>query len=138
MKKEEKLRSNLFHKIFLIILKYIPHLNALMYIIYTILSINGIDNNIFGCIFHMSVMSWIFLFISSLIFKYCWVHRLPLYYILLNESITCIDYYIGIPLKDFHIITIHVLLIAFVIFGYSYYHLIKLKRYARQKKIRNT
>ena len=52
MEKEEKQKNhNLFHKGFLIILKYIPHFIAFIYAIYTLLGFCGIDWNLMGCIF---------------------------------------------------------------------------------------
>ena len=130
MEKEESVRkSNLIHKSFLIILKYIPHSIAIIYIIYTILGLCGIDNNIIGCFFHISLISWLYLLLTSILFKFCYVHRLPLYYIGINELITCIDYYIGIPTEDINLIAFHALLIISLIFGYSYYYLkYKLKK----------
>lgn len=124
MEKVEELKNKkLQHKSFLIILKYIPHFIAFTYIIYTILGLCGIDTNIMGCFFHMSLISWTYLLFTSIIFKFCYVHRLPLYYIGINELITCLDYYIGIPVKDFNLIVIHALLIIFLIYGYSYYYI---------------
>ena len=110
------------HKIFLIILKYIPHIIALLYVIYTLLSFIGIDAVILGHLTHISISSWIFMYISSIVFKYCYVHRLPLYYILVNELIINIDYYIGIPIEDIKLLLVHLTIIIFLIFGYSYYY----------------
>ena len=110
------------HKIFLIILKYIPHIIALLYVIYTLLSFIGIDAVILGHLTHISISSWIFMYISSVVFKYCYVHRLPLYYIALNDIITVSDFYLTIPLSDNNLLIVHLLLIALLIFGYSYYY----------------
>lgn len=131
MEKVEKQKNhNLFHKGFLIVLKYIPHFIAFIYAIYTLLGFCGIDSIVVGCFFHISLVSWIYLFITSLLFKFCYVHRLPLYYIGTNELITSLDYYIGIPVEDFNLIIIHSLLIISLIFGYSYYHIkCKLKKW---------
>lgn len=38
----------------------------------------------------LSILTWIFLYISSFVFKFCIYHRLPLYYIL---TIDIINYY---------------------------------------------
>ena len=91
-------KDKTLYKVFLIILKYIPHLFAFTYTLYTLLGFCGIDWNIIGCFFHISLFSWIYLLLTSIIFKFCYVHRLPLYYIGVNEFITSIDYYIGIPI----------------------------------------
>lgn len=120
---EEKFRKNLSHKSFLIILKYIPHIMALLYAIYTLMSFAGIDMLAFGHLTHLSILPWIFMYMISIIFKYCYVHRLPLYYIALNELLTNIDYYIGIPIKDINLFLIHLTILVFVIFGYSVYYI---------------
>jgi len=41
----------------------------------------------------------------------------------LNELLTNIDYYIGIPIKDINLFLIHLTILAFVIFGYSVYYI---------------
>ena len=65
---------------------------------------------------------WLFCFLTSFVFKYCYVHRLPLYYIALNEILTIYDYYFNIPLSDNKLLVVHLLLIALLIFGYSIYY----------------
>lgn len=131
-------KDKTLYKVFLIILKYIPHLFAFTYALYTLLGFCGIDQNIIGCFFHISLFSWIYLLLTSIIFKFCYVHRLPLYYIGVNEFITSIDYYIGIPIQEFNLIVVHALLIIFLIFGYSIYYIKKIKQNERQKKILQT
>jgi len=71
----------------------------------------------------MSLFSWLFMFITSLIFRYCYVHRLPLYYIAVNELLINLDYYIGIPVEDIKLFLIHLTVIISLIFGYSYYYI---------------
>lgn len=123
MQKVEKLeKSKILHKSFLIYLKFIPHCLAFVYIIYTILGILGIDMNLIGCIFHMSLFGLLHLWIISLLFQFCYVHRLPIYYIGTNELITSIDYYFNIPINIFNICILHILLIAVLLYGYSYYY----------------
>lgn len=129
MIKEEKLERNLKYKGFLIILKYIPHIIAILYAIYTLLSFLGIDLLILGHLSHISVLPWIFIYITSKIFRFCYVHRLPLYYIGLNELLTITDYYIGIPIESTKLLLLHLTIIIALIFGYSYYYIkFKLKK----------
>ena len=123
MEEEEKVENSLSHKSFLIVLKYIPHITAFGYIIYSLLGFFGFDEIWIGYIFHLSIISWLFLYLTSFVFKYCYVHRLPLYYIALNELLTNIDYYIGIPIKDINLFLIHLTILIFIIFGYSIYYI---------------
>lgn len=95
---------------------------ALLYIIYTILQFMGIDSFIISCITDVSIFTWIYLYLNSIIYKYCYVHRLPLYYIAINELITCIDYYINIPINDFSLLVLHLILIGILMYAYSIYY----------------
>ena len=101
------MEGNLKHKGFLVLLKYIPHIIALIYAIYTLLSFIGIDLVILGHLSHISILPWIFIYITSKIFRFCYVHRLPLYYIGLNELLTTTDYYIGIPIESTKLLLLH-------------------------------
>lgn len=125
MTKEEKSRKLLSHKGLLVLIKFIPHIVAFAYAIYTFLGIWGIDMNMFGCFFHVSLSMWIVLLTLSIVFRYCYIHRLPIYYIGLNELITCLDYYLDIELDTFTFICISLLLSISLIFGYTYYYLKK-------------
>ena len=125
MEKEVKLENRLNHKGFLIILKFIPHIIALLYALYNILGFIGIDAVILGHLIHISVFPWIFLYLTSIVFKYCYVHRLPLYYIALCDIITLIDYYIKIPISDANLLNLHIFLVGLLILGYSYYYISK-------------
>ena len=122
MEEEEKVENSLSHKSFLIVLKYIPHITVFGYIIYSLLGFLGFDEIWIGYIFHLSIISWLFLYLTSFIFKYCYVHRLLLYYIGLNELITISNFYLTIPLSDNKLLIVHLLLIALLIFGYSIYY----------------
>ena len=113
---------NLKHKGFLVILKYIPHFVTFFYVLYTLLSFAGIDAIILGRLTHISVIPWLFMYMTSHIFRYCYVHRLPLYYIASNELLIDTDYYIGLPVSDIKLLLIHLTAIIILIFGYSYYY----------------
>ena len=120
---EEKQIRNLKHKSFLIIIKFIPHFIALFYVIYTFLGFLGIDAIVLGYFVNVSLLTWIYIYLNSLIFRYCYVHKLPLYYIITNDAITIIDNYYNIPISDFNLIVIHLQLIGLLIMGYSFYYI---------------
>ena len=126
MEKEEELKNNkTLYKIFLLSLKYFSHSTALVYILYTMLGFYGIDNNIIGCFYHVSLRTLAIFILASFVFKFCYVHRLPLYYIGINELITSVDYYLNIPIDIFNLLIIHLLLVILLIFGYTFYYLKK-------------
>jgi len=120
---EEKLERSLRHKSYLIITKYLPHLIAIFYILFTLLGFLDIDAIVLGYFVHISLASWIYFYLNSLIFRYCYVHRLPLYYIALNETISIIDNYVHIPISDFNLLIIHLIFIGILINGYTYYYI---------------
>ena len=131
MKKEEKLEErNVKHKSYLILLKYIPHFASLMYIVYTIFQFLDVDLIILGYFINISITSWFFMMLSSIVFRFCYVHRLPLYYILINELTTVIDTYIEIPISVNKLLGLHLIFIGLLIFGYTYYYL----KYVRVNK----
>lgn len=122
-KVEDAKTNNLKHKSFLIITKFIPHISAFMYIIYTLLQFADIDAFILGYLINYSVLTWLYFYLISFVFRYCYIHRLPLYYILINEVLTTLDYYFNIPVSITNLLLIHIVLIGILIFGYSYYYI---------------
>lgn len=122
-KVEDVKTNNLKHKSFLIITKFIPHISAFMYIIYTLLQFADIDAFILGYLINYSILTWLYFYLISFVFRYCYIHRLPLYYILINEVLTTLDYYFNIPVSITNLLLIHIVLIGILIFGYSYYYI---------------
>lgn len=123
MEMEEKLISQRKNKRFLLEIKYIMHFLGINYIIYTLFQFIGIDLWPINYIATVSILTGYVLYKISKKFHFCYVHRLPLYYILVNQVLTIIDYYIGIPISVFYLLMVHLLLIALLIFGYTYYYI---------------
>ena len=82
-------------------LKYIPMIISLFYLINTITAFIGIDIPILSTISGMSLLTWIFMYVATIVFNFCSYHRIFLYYILIVDIINIIDYYINIPISDF-------------------------------------
>ena len=119
---EEKLvKENLSHKSWLLILKYIPHSIGILFFSYIILQFLNIDLVVIGYIIIFLLL--FFVYITSRIFKFCYIHRLPLYYLALGDLTSIIDYYFPIPISDIALLIIHLLLIGLLLFGYTYYYL---------------
>lgn len=55
-------------------------------------------------------------------FKFCYVHRLPLYYIAINDPVNVIDSYFNTPDDWYSLLVIHSILFGLLILGYSYYY----------------
>ena len=116
------------YKILLILLKYIPILISLIYVLNTFAAYVGIDipaaNNIAG----MSLLTWIFMYIATIVFNFCSYHRMFLYYILIVDIINIIDYYISIPISDFQLIMLHTIVTGISLFIILFLY-IKKKKY---------
>jgi hypothetical protein len=88
------------YKIELVIIKFIPYIIALVYLLNNILSYIGIDLPILSLFAGTSILTILFLYISSFVFKFCIYHRLPLYYIFIADIINYYDNIIGIPINN--------------------------------------
>jgi hypothetical protein len=110
-------------KIFLILTKYIPHIIGFLYVIYTILSFSEFDPISIGYIASVSVLPWLHLYSASWALDFCYVHRLPLYYILIDEILLVTDNYITIPVNVYNLFLLHLILVGILIFGYTYYYI---------------
>lgn len=115
MIKEESLRRN-SHKILLLTLKFIPMVTALCYALNVLFAWFGIDAAILSYISGMSLLPWLFILIATYVFRFCAYHRMFLYYILANDMLNIIDYYIGIPVSASNLIMIHVAIICIFLF----------------------
>ena len=89
---------------------------SFIYALNTFAAFAGIDipaaNNIAG----MSLLTWVFMYIATIVFKFCSYHRMFLYYILIVDIINIIDYYIGIPISDFQLLMLHSIITGISIF----------------------
>ena len=106
-------RSN--YKIFLFINKYLPYVISLLYMVNTLLYLFGIDLVVFSILGGMSILPMIYFISVSFTFKYCLYHRLPLYYVILNDSINWLEYTIGIPITNTMFISISLILMLLTI-----------------------
>lgn len=128
METVEKQSRNLSHKSFLIILKYIPYLMAVGYAAGTLGDFFGYDLIGLGYICNVSIFSWLFMILTSVIFKYCYIHRLPLYYIVVNDLLNITDYYIGIPIDVKSFLVLHLLVIFTFMSLYIYSYVKNIKK----------
>lgn len=93
---EENLQHSLY-KIELHWIKIIPMVIAALSFLDTILSYIGYEGNTISYI--VALLVWLFLYLSSFVFKFCRWHRMFLYYILIEGIINWYDYEFIIPLK---------------------------------------
>lgn len=93
---EARLKSKNLYKVELYLLKIMPMVIALAYLVNTVSSYFGVDIPILASIAGMSLIPLIFMYISSYVFKFCEYHRMFLHYIAVNDIINIYDWYIGI------------------------------------------
>jgi len=118
-RREGKLRNR---KIFLLLTKYVPHILGICYVLYTLLSFFEIEPIGIGYIVNLSLLPWLYLFSASKALEFCYVHRLPMYYILIDEILLVTDNYFTIPINVYNLLVLHLLLVGLLLFGYTYYY----------------
>ena len=107
----EKLRRSNLHKLLLLVLKYIPMVIALCYMLNTMLYIEPLSN-----IAGVSLLTWIFLYLASVVFEFCSYHRMFLWYILIDDILNIVDYYWSIPISTDNLIRVHNILAGITLF----------------------
>lgn len=83
---EARLKSKNLYKVELYLLKIMPMVIALAYLVNTVSSYFGVDIPILASIAGMSLIPLIFMYISSYVFKFCEYHRMFLHYIAVNDK----------------------------------------------------
>lgn len=113
---EERLRSKYLYKIQLYLLKVIPMVMAFICLLNTILSYFDIDVELLSYIGSCSVLTVLFLYISSYVFKFCEYHRMFLYYIVVTQLLSTYDTYVGVPLSDRGILSVYLTISGIFLF----------------------
>lgn len=80
------------YKLLILMLKYIPMLISLVYVLNTALSYFYIDIPVLSNLAGMSILPWIFMYLSATVFRFCLYHKMFLHYILVTDIINIIDY----------------------------------------------
>lgn len=111
----EKSRESKY-KLLILVLKFIPMLTALCYMTSTIF--NYFDYNIepLSNIGGMSLLTWVFIYLASVVFKFYSYHRMFLWYILIDDLFNIIDYYWSIPISTDNILMLHNIWIGITLF----------------------
>lgn len=122
MEKAEKSINKNLYKVTLATLKVIPMLLALCALLNTVLSFFGIPCGILSMIGGISLLPLLFLYLVSIVFKYCIYHRMFLHYILVTNILTIFDFYIGIPLDDRSIFGLYIAISCVFLFLILYYY----------------
>ena len=100
------------YKILLSLVKYIPIILSIIFIVYNTLASAGIIAPILLYLGGSSFIFIILLYLLSFVFQFCYLYRIPLHYVVGSNIIGIIDRVFKIPISN-----IGMLRIYFVLFG---------------------
>jgi len=129
MAAEAKSKSRCLYKIVLYLIKVTPMIISFGYLLNTVLSYFCIDLPIISYFVGVSLITIVFLYLTSIAFRFCSYHRMFIHYITLNWIFDSIDYNIGIPLSNRDL-----LLLYFIITGIFLFIILYLYRHDRLNK----
>lgn len=133
---EASLRSKHLYKIELYLLKIMPMLIAIIYLMNTVLSYYDIIVPALSYIGCLSFIPLIFMYISSYVFRFCSYHRMFLHYIVINDTFNLVDYYYTLPISDWELFIVHMSIagisLFIILYLYVESHRQNAKRYSRQ------
>ena len=118
----EKLPERSLYKITIWVLKVIPMLLALIAILNMLFSFIGVELSILSMIGGISLLPLLFIYLASYAFRFCEYHRMFLHYVLANNILTDVDYYIGLPISNAALLMVHIMLIGLFLFLVLYYY----------------
>lgn len=104
------------YKAELYLIKTIPMLFAGVSLLNDVLSYFCIDLPILSYIASVSILTLAFMYLSSIVFKFCIYHRMFIHYTAVNWLLNIIDYYIGIPLNDRALFIVYMSLAGITLF----------------------
>lgn len=102
-------------------LKILPMMMAGLYLINTVLSSFNIDYSIFSYIAHL--LGWYLILKASYLFGFCTYHRMFLWYILVNDIICITDYEFGLPISNWNLFVLHIIVAGIFLFLVLYFRL---------------
>lgn len=110
MNTEDNLKSKTLYKIWLCLLKVMPIITALAYLIHTIFSYFGITVLLLSSLAKMSLIPLIFMYVSSYVFRFCAYHKMFLHYIAINDIVKICSYYAEINIYSNKMFIIHMII----------------------------
>lgn len=103
------------YKIELLLIKVIPYIIACFYFANSVLSYYNIDLPILSLIAGTSILTLLFLYISSFVFRFCIYHRLPIYYVFISDCIAYYDILVGIPINNRSLFSVNIIVFGIFI-----------------------
>ena len=117
------------YKIFLIVLKYVPFVIGMSYLICIIVGLFGNIPMILPSLFYLSPVTAAVWICASFVFKCCIWHRLPIYYTLLLDSINTFDVYSSIQISASEMLFVYLIItLIFILLGMYFKNKYNVKR----------
>jgi hypothetical protein len=116
------IENKTYYKLLLLLLKYLPGIIALCYIFNTLSALFGKHYPYLNHIIGLSILPWVFMYISACVFKFCIYHKILLWYILFEDILGIIDYNIGFSSHNLNVILVHFLCVGILMFFILYIH----------------
>ena len=129
---ENYLKNKILYKTQLCLLKVIPMVMAFIFWINTVLSYFDIDLEVFSYIGSCSIITIVYLYISSYVLRFCEYHRMFLHYVCIIWFINIYDYYIGIPVDDISMLMIYQIITGICLFTILYLYVKSYKKSTRK------
>lgn len=107
-------------KVELFLVKVMPMIVSLAYLIIATSYCFGVDMSIMSSIAGMSFIPLLFMYVSSYVFGFCSYHRMFLHYIAFNDVINIVDVYMNIQCRIFLASCVSIIGIALFIILYLY------------------
>ena len=123
MAKVGALRSKFLLKAALVLLRIIPALLALLDIANTIVGLCGLECHWISYFGGVSLLTLAFLYLTSYVFQFCIYHRMFLHYVLLTNTISVIDFEYGLPVSNYTMMCLHIVLFGVFLFILLYLYM---------------
>lgn len=104
------------YKIQLYLLKVIPIVMAFICLLNSILSYFDIDLPILSYIVGNSLLTIIYFYVTSYVFRFCSYHRMFMHYTTITWIINIVDLYIGIPIGDLPYLLLQLIIAGICLF----------------------
>lgn len=95
-------------RIFVLVTKVLPMLLALCHFLNVILSYYCVDCAILNYIGCIGILTVAYLYLVSYVLRLCTYYRMFLHYCVVIDAISLFDYYVGVPINDYGMLTLYI------------------------------
>lgn len=104
------------------LLKALPFAMAACCFAGTVCQCAGFGMDAFSYVGGLSLLPWLFVFLSSHVFGFCGWHRLPLWYVLVCDCVNAADFKFVFPVSDLRVMGLHAVVAGlFMAYGLHLY-----------------